>query len=789
MKKFFVCILSFVFIITGGLLSTQSLFQSFAENDNEEINITISSPEKFITTFNSPTTYNNQNVFIKLEEDLDFTNYDLSDIYQNKNIFSGTFDGNNNIITNVNFTSGSLYYGLIPYAKNATIKNLGVSGQISFEFDDKNINEIYAGILVGYGENIIIENCELYNVEVIINEETTENSNLVDEEISTLSEEKTTQVNLNIYSNVNFGSLAGKLTGNPKSSLNEGEANILNCNSYYDLNVQLNKNASVYIGGLVGQLEQAYILNCLSFGNINYTNNITTSENNLTNQFFGGIAGYVIGSKSFIKNCCYMGQISSSSNNSNLNNYEGGIVGGISYSNNLTITNINFDYFVGSYGAIGLNGENITSNYLTNIKSLTESFLKNRDNFDPSNPLWDFDKVWMITNSKIRLQFFQKFNYAFNSILDALEIIESATFIQDEEEVLTLSAKYDNIVYININLAEKYYGYYELNQILLNSTKVLDLGLIYSDYVVTNESGIITGYKIPVHVSDLTDGSYSFTLSAKNYNCLITISDEAKLNSEGGIRRVESSSLTEEMEQVFIYNSSVMSIIAVGKGIYSFDYWELYYIGNNGDLIKVDFEGDTQSTVTIRFGTEPFNKEFKLVAYFTSESAIKVNFSNVNKQQVKSIKIDGVLFEENDIAVSPNNSRLSLEIVTLKNYVLDYETFIKNISTTYGVNSIIMTNDPLKDETTSETTYKFSLDMRNIKPDNNQLSLSLNILKDDSSLENNLLWLYILIPVVVVVATGVVIFVIIKRRGGGKGKKKLKTKNETKNSSYKDYYV
>ena len=206
MKKFFGFVLSLMLVLTGGLLISNPV-NSFAEG-GDPINIEISSTDDFVSTFKASTTYNNENVIIKLTKDLDFSNVDLTAIYQTKNAFCGTFDGSGYSISNISLSSEFLYYGLIPYTKGATIKNLSIKGDVKFTFKEDNIQEIYAGILVGYGENTIIENCELNNVKVSTDEEIPEETTVQNINASLSNEddkeprieEEVTSIDLPVYS-------------------------------------------------------------------------------------------------------------------------------------------------------------------------------------------------------------------------------------------------------------------------------------------------------------------------------------------------------------------------------------------------------------------------------------------------------------------------------------------------------------------------------------------------------------------------------------------------------------
>lgn len=775
MKKFYIYLLSFLFMLGGGMTIASPLIS----NADEQNAISISTTDEFITTFTSSATYNDSNVSIILNEDLNFEGEDLSRLYQTRNIFCGTFDGNGHTISNLNLTSQMYYYGLFPYTRGATIKNLQISGSVTFDFDSENIQELYAGILVGYGENTIIENCELNDVAVTIDEQ---------EQIEEI------KVDLPIYSNITFGSLAGKLTGNPRLATGGNVGNVLNCVSYYDIAIDAQHLSNVYIGGLVGQLEQAYIQNSLYFGNISFVNNITSTSSSSSSFNIGGLVGYISGTQSQLKNSCFGGDYSTSSNNENLNMAVGAVAGSVSSSSRPSSSNVNFDYFITSaVTAFGDDSFTVNSEKFGQVSSISINFLTNTSNFDPAALPWDFDIKWMQKDSRLHLQYFQTFDYSINSTIDVTGRFADAYFTIGEQEdgEQTVQVNYGETIYVNLILQEQYYGYYELNSILLNSN-TLSLGLNYNNYTLQNEVGYITGYKIPIAVNDTTDGIYSFTVAAKEYEGFFTISEDAKESSQGGIRwrNASSTATSQELSFDFTLNSAVRQIEAVGNGVYTFDYWELYYYADDGTLENVQFDDYTNSTLTIRFGQAPFTEAFRLVAYFTNADAIRLSFDGLNNGFLKSITVGGVIYENSPIAVSPRNSALNIEIVTIENYIFDYESFLTNLQNTYNENVVIMTSDPVKDEETGETTYNFRMNMNYISDlTDNSLTLTVNVEEDTSNNDNNLLWLYIVLPIVAVAIIGVVIFIIIRRRGGGKKGKGSTKKVEEKQPSYKDYYI
>ncbi len=230
-------------------------------------------------------------------------------------------------------------------------------------------------------------------------------------------------------------------------------------------------------------------------------------------------------------------------------------------------------------------------------------------------------------------------------------------------------------------------------------------------------------------------------------------------------------------------------IIAEGRGIYSFDYWELFYKDNEGNFtIQTNFPDYQNSGLTINFGVQPFDREFKLVAYFTDKAAFKVDFGQYKSNMVSSIKFSGIEYTGEPISVSPNSAP-TLEVVLAKNYVLDIDAFTSDIKALYGTNptTSLVTSEPEKNEE-GLTTYKFSINMRYISSfDDNSLKLSFMISEDKSGGGNNLLWLYITLPIVVVLIAGVVLFIILRRRRRG-GAGSSGTGAKQKKESYKDYY-
>ncbi len=774
MKKFLLIVFSFMILLCGGSMLSLGLLSSSAEEGESNIK-TISSAEEYVTVMSDNSIYGDKDVIIRLDSDINLEEVDLSGITAINAQFMGTFDGNGYTISNIKIVSSSQYFGLIPQASGATIKDVRVNGKVEYIFTPTNVKELYVGVLVGYGINVKFLNCEFDNV------------------VGEGSDAVTNDISLPVYSNINFGSLAGRIRGE--------DTYIKDCINYYYLNLQLIKDVSVNIGGLVGSIENGSLLNTLFMGNINITNNVSAT-NAFGQVYIGGIVGGVGGSKAFIRNSLFGGLITRVNSVLNLNYYAGGVLGG--KLSTIKSANINFVYYTDAN--LKPSGDNSLerSEIVTRIERIDRDFMNNTSNFDPATTAWDFDKVWRLTNSGFHLQNFQLFDYIFNNILDNGRILDSANFINKEDSpVKRLNSKYDEDVLIEIDFKQENYGYYVLSGIVLNGNY-----LPATEYTTEEKevNGAISGYKILLKANAVTAGTYSFSISPKGYSCIATIADEANIRDEdnniidhqGGI--LIDSGTTPSFDPVpltFYRDSKARTIIAEGLDIYVFDHWDMFVKDQDGNFAqRVELETSQDSALTVAFGTAPFDKEFKLIAYFT-KNAINVSFGQYQTEMVKSITFGGKLYQGEPLPISPSATQ-SLVVVVDSDYVIDTDAFERDVKALYG-NTTAPSTVVLSSETDEEqgiTTYRFSVNMRLITQfDNNELKLSFMISQAKSDGMSSLLWLYILLPIVVVGGGAIVaVIIIIKKRrnsdddgigsSAGSGKGKAKAKKE----SYKDLY-
>lgn len=175
---------------------------------SEEDPYIIDSVEDLITMADVVDTYiSYASAYYRLDASLDLSGVDFSGIgYTNP--FSGTFDGNNHVIKNINInTKGENYSGFFRKIQNATIKNLGIeSGNIT--------GGAYVGGISGYANNSTIINC--FN-------------------------------NAEIYGYYDCGGIIGQMIGGSiQNSFNKGKIRVFH-KSIGGLAGSLNKNADVAV--------------------------------------------------------------------------------------------------------------------------------------------------------------------------------------------------------------------------------------------------------------------------------------------------------------------------------------------------------------------------------------------------------------------------------------------------------------------------------------------------------------------------------------------------------------
>ncbi len=786
MKKLSLIIFSLMLLFVGGV-SLQISSAVFAETSSpsELIEVKVQDENDFINKLSQEDNYKGKRLI--LTQALDFSTYDLSELYAKGYTFSGEFDGNGYTISNLTISSSGNSYGLFSQTENALIHNLKLDGTLCFKLNEST-SEIFAGAIVGRGELTTIQNCQLSS----------------DLSFQTYLAEGNLQY-LQFTTKSTFGSFAGCLENG--SVLNS----CVNLSSTV-VDEKIDSPTSVKYGGMVGRLFNSSALYCVNYGSLTYN-----GRNASITFYNGGIVGEVEGSMTKVINCAFHASIKVGEMENLANAINGAVVGRI-LDNSPARGNLAFDYFTCENSAFGQAGSYtlVSENHVEQVSSLPLQFFMNENNWHTLYPIWNFDTVWIVgsndENSVLKLQCFESFEYAVSSQLDTGLVINDAYFTGGIANENAHVYRYNDDVILTFNFKDSHKGYYQLRQILLNSNVLANN--LYESEAICNIQGQILGYKIKTKASNLTAGTYSFTLKPITFECLVEVAEfktkDDTLVMPGDVRYYGGSNGSEKLNINLTYASAPQTIVATAKigSIFTFQKWKLYYYGD-GDWDEIEYNGQDfiylsgNSNLKIEFGTAPFNQRFKLVAFFTDTEAIQVSFNkDVN---IESIKFSGIEYENVPIQVS-SSANVELMVVTKPHYRISEQLFIDSIAGMYGEQGSVdnLVRSKVTDEETGVTTYIFNINMRYINTYlNNAKELTFNLFSEQvqNEGETDLLWLWIVIPIVGVLAIGgIVTFILVRnyrykhgagKFGGTKGGKnngKGGKEDKAKKPDFKDFY-
>ena len=239
--------------------------------------------------------------------------------------FSGVFDGNGYSISNMTITdSMGKTLGLFSSLYKATIKNLSVHGNISYEGPS-----VIAGGIAGTADGSVWESTKIVNCTSEVNiiyrygipcdtvYYTTDTSDkrgtfqaggIVGGIFSGSGTEVSECVNYGVISGISESSwmMIGGIIGNIFSA---SEVKLSNCYNAADLEIQTGCNESS-LGGIVGSMRDSIITNCYNIGNLICKTN--------GKSFVGGIGGdcaLVEGCAAKVLDCYYLSNINSTVGN------------------------------------------------------------------------------------------------------------------------------------------------------------------------------------------------------------------------------------------------------------------------------------------------------------------------------------------------------------------------------------------------------------------------------------------------------------------------------------------
>lgn len=758
--------LVFALAVGGLALGSLSFNNTLADEANlQEVTVTQDNAQK---VFSAPWQYSS----ITLSDDLDFAGIPLnaSASSDNSQVFKGTLNGDGHTISNLSFSNenGGNNFGLIGVAQNATIENLKITGSVTYNFSANSAGVLSIGVLLGRGDGVSISNCEIDVTGVQV-------------------EGNSTAI---AYSLPSTSANIGLIVGN----LREGSS-ISDVVLKGQMNITLPANYQYNIGGAVGVLSSSVIERTLCFGAIT-AQAAQGSSATFDGVALGGLIGFAQGDTTIVKDNVASCTISSS------DIAAGAIIGQNSANSSILNSALNYCYWSDALlQPVGKNGDSfITSETLRSESSLTYSFISNSANFNPVSAGFNFKTVFGTSSGNIVLQQFQTFSFSIDSNLD--NIVSFASFSSEGDESSVRDIAYNKDLTITLALRPQEKGgatitnvvqFYNLTDIRVNGTSKIGEG----DYSVTaNED--TNSFTIAFSANGYTSGSYSFTFQAKSYRAEYRVARDGDI-LPGGVT-FSGENPIESIVQSYTIQSAQVTIRAVAQSYYTFSHWELYYQNGNDEWNtspETTWAGESDSvspsmqSLPINFGVAPFDQAFRLVAVFSSENGIAIDFSNLNTDRINSITVSGTTYEGSPITVLRTLTNLSVVVTMNEGYDFDSANFLTVIRSLYNEN--VAQEDVVRNSAVNSdglNTYTLSINVAKIYENTQGQSITLSVptIVEDGGDGNGLLWLWITLPCVVVVL-GVGIFLIIYFKKRGQAKANVQKREKEKEVSYKDYYL
>ena len=798
MKKFYGLLLIFLFAflaitplnLIGGEVFSGETYQAVSETENmisvtqdgSSSSISLQTLSENIEDYSSAT--------LVLNEDITISS-NWSPIGSEGNSFSGTFDGNGHTITFEETPQiNGAYQGLFGYTDGATIKNLQISGDYLISSTDSTESEIFAGLLLGYGRNTTIENCE-----VVSNENATPQK---------------------ITKKLTYGTLAGRLVG--------GELKNISVIANQTFSAELSNSYTIKLGGVVGATDNVKITKTVVFGSIRLNTNL---GKDLDSRFYvGGMVGEV--DDGSLSDCAVSINLAVAQNET----YEyriGAIIGNIlSMYNSGAINSIAFSGTFDAFGYVGsYNFSNVeTKDYVINVAFLffllTESFFVNDYSvvesqgqsvtfrWNQSAEPWDFTSRWLVINTQsgqeVRLQSFQSFDFSLESVIDDNGMLQAQGNSEQEDvpygEYATFTLEFKDDIYST---------YYDISEILkdgaslgLESFEEKDGEMVSTDGDISlseTTTGEKRTFELKILSSSSTEGRYSFRLSAVPFPIYLVAGNvsngQINLGENGSIRYSNSSSLTTNIERK-VSNGTNFTIDAVANRLYSFDSWKLYYLEEDdlGELTYADQKWtlaenvedlSTTSSITINFGVEDedetiFNQTFLLLATFVYDP-YTLNF-NYDSNLISKVEINNQTLQTNSIQLDKNEN-VNIKVYVSSKNTLDTEKITQSIKNFFATETSRLDYETFTDPTNADiVVHEFSFSTSALKSNENKTySISLSATEGDGEPQNdNTMWIIIGVVggVVVLGLIGLTIWLVLRKRA-------IKSINH-RNDDYKKYF-
>lgn len=818
MKKILnISLVLFMFCLTsvlGGIFTNSSSVQAATTTAQE---VTISTAEQLEQYLNdggfrtNGKTYNRKaNDIVYLANDIDMsTLVDPTDA--NADVitktfgdeaepFTGTFDGRGYKISNlrvdvsVDTSDGTTtaptnqYAGLFGVTNGATIKNVGIAGQLSVTAGE--CVTAYVGGLVAYTRNTTITNVQMtakfdYTSTFDCN---TNFGSLVGFALdSTIS-------NVICRSSSNLGSWDFSRNDEKISSLGGIVGRLSNTSltfavvcQKFNVAVGTDFSGTVDIGGVVGTISQggSKIINVACENTFSYTNNASSTSGATIN--IGEIAGSISTPIPNAKNLSYI----HFKQNANVARF--GNMGNYQYADADVYDNITpSTYELTSLDSVG------TPKYFDSTYQL----------WHPLYSAWDFAGTWYVASREIALQsFYGNFNVGISSSLDT-SILKSTSTLQSSYrhgDMVEIEFDFVDIDGTNNDMSK----YYALSTISVGNTTVKIVTTADGSYrlddnnylnITKNSSG--NGFTLTIEsVNMSTMGDYNISTEAKKFTAQIStklFKDETD-DSTGKTTEVEQSDVP---GFVFYVGGTSQTQFSIDRMTYG----QTYSIETKADSSKPNvFVGWylKKSDETFQQLDKNTTSPSKILSFVFGEDAYIQDSCEIfakykDNACVVTFKLDDgvlklVLNSDEDNAVTENGQTVSiqksetlkLEIFIKKGYDFDTAEFIKFFDTYKGGESFCtLSEEPYENDEYKH--YQFELDIRILKDDFlNSFPVNVNTTKENS---NDNTWIWIVAGSVggaLVLAIAIFLIIFFARRNGGG---KMGGSGSFKKKNYKNLY-
>ena len=720
---------------------------------------------------------------VVLDSDIDMTGVTLHSCIGTEALpFTGTFDGQGHTIKNLTFDMSTNnqgnevsyvnnYVGLFGNVDGATIKNVGLAGDVSIKIGSG--TDAYVGALAGCVKNSDVSYIQ-NTAKVTFNDDLFER-------------------------NVNFGGIVGYASSTNFSYI------ISRAQSFGTWELDNNEDKIIYVGGAFGFLSASNVL----FAVESSTFNIEIKSDFIGKVNVGGLVGVVEQKATSIYNAVLDNSFTVQNNSTSVV-FVGQVAGKVSSAPNRNKMSYIY-YKTGNAGSTYLvfgDEGSYEYDYIASITSTpTTEEAYNSKAWFYQNDHWDFSTDWYIQNQTIYLQaFYGNFEVSLGTeltngnVLELYQTSETSNYLYGQSAKIVFQFKKDDTN--EIDLAD----YYTLSSLTLDGVEVVKITTgIDGEYQFADTEKYLLEksgdrYTVTIKHMDLSTATnssrdgYDIKVTAKKFTISITsrLYDEDVL-VEGKIPstvKLEEGTKKDELTTDLTYDSSVINILTELKpnSPYAFVGW--YLVGEERDTFMT-----ANQKLAIKFGQGFFLDNVSIYAKY-QDDACEVTFKI--DAGVKEITFTGsagsttTITETNKkVAVLKTLATAKLEVYIDEKYDFNVGDFIAMLDTykSTGADQTFCTWLNAEDVDRPANYYLFNLDMTALPDDFTEQGFSINIQTSEAkNAGSKMIWIIAGSAAggAVLIVVLIVVIILLKRRGGGFGG--YSGKSSFKKSSFKDSY-